>query len=83
MNASSPSEFSQLSTGLEAIEIPVNLAKMLKAEARRRRKSVAAVIAGWLEDQADAREASRIMRRIAAGRERVIPAEEVYARLGI
>ena len=83
MNASSPAERSRLGGGLETIELPAALVKLLKAEARRNRKSVAATIADWLEDQADGREATRIMKRIAAGKERAIPAEEVYARLGI
>ncbi len=56
---------------------------MLEKEARSRRKSVTRYIAEWLEDQADYRAAERVMKRVREGKEKLIPAEEVYKRLGI
>lgn len=83
MNASSPFELAQVSGGLESIQLPAEVVKLLKAEARRSRKSVAATLADWLEDQADGREARRRMKALRSGKTRGVPAEEVYKRLGI
>lgn len=83
MNASSPFELAQVSGGLESIQLPAEVVKLLKAEARRSRKSVAATLTDWLEDQADGREAHRRMKALRSGKTRAIPAEEVYKRLGI
>jgi hypothetical protein len=35
----------------------------------------------WLEDQADAREATAVMQRIEAGKEKVLPWDQVRNRL--
>lgn len=70
-------------TATQTIELPENIAAMLQAEARRSRKSVSNYIGQWLQDQADGREAARVLRRIEAGKEKLVPAEEVYAKLGL
>lgn len=82
MNAST-FEIERLSKGQESIELPAEIAAMLKAEARRSRKSIAAIIANWLQDQADAREADRRWKNLQSGKTKAVPAEEVYKRLGI
>ncbi len=69
--------------GTTSIELPAELAALLEKEARSRRKSVTRYIAEWLEDQADYRAAERVMKRVREGKEKLIPAEEVYKRLGI
>ena len=69
--------------GTAALELPADLVSMLEKEAKVRRKTIAKVVREWLEDQADARDATRIMKRIEEGKERLIPAEEVYKKLGI
>ena len=76
-------ELSQLSRRNEAVELPAELVGMLKAEARARRKSIAATLADWLQDQAAAREANRRWRSLQSGKTKAVPAEEVYKRLGI
>lgn len=70
-------------TATKTIELPENIASMLQAEAKRSRKSIAQYVAQWLQDQADGREAARVMQRIKEGKEKAISAEEVYAQLGI
>lgn len=70
-------------TTTETIELPVAVAAMLKLEAQYSKMSIAEYIRQWLEDQADGREAARISRRMKSGKEKRIPAAEVYARLGI
>jgi len=67
----------------EFVELPAEVAGLLKAEAKRSRKTVAAFVMQWLEDQADGREAARRMQDLKSGKTKAIPAEEVYARLGI
>lgn len=67
----------------QSIELPTEVAQQLQAEAKRSRKSVAEYLAQWLEDQADGREATKIMKRVKDGKETASPADEVYARLGI
>lgn len=69
--------------GTSALDLPLDVIGMLKKEAKAHRKSIAAYMREWLEDQADAREAARIIKRIDAGKEKLIPAEEVYKKLGI
>jgi len=68
---------------IQTIELPVEVADMLKSEAKRNRKSIAEFIMQWLEDQIDGREAAKRMKRVKEGKSKLIPAEEVYARLGI
>lgn len=70
-------------SGQEAILLPADLVAMLNQEAKASRKSIPNLIRQIIEDQIDGREASRIMKRIKEGKEKTIPAEEVYARLGI
>ena len=82
MNAST-FELERLSKGRESIELPAEIAAMLKAEARRRRISIATIIADWLQDQADAREADRRWKSLQNGKTKAVPAEDVYKRLGI
>ena len=67
----------------ELIALPLKVANMLRAEAKKSRLSVAEFLMQWLEDQADGREAAAILKRIESGKEKTIPAEEVWARLGI
>ena len=83
MNASSSFELSHPSGGLEAIELPVEVVKQLKAEARRGRKSIAAILTEWLQDQADGREAHRRMQDLRLATTQAIPAAQVYKRLEI
>ena len=73
----------ELSPRYEAIELPAELVGLLKAEARARRKSIAATLADWLQDQAAAREAERRWKNLQSGKTRAVLAEEVYKRLGI
>lgn len=70
-------------TATQTIELPEELAAMLQAEARRSRKTIAQYVAQWLEDQADGREAAKRLKRIQDGKDKLVPAAEVYARLGI
>ena len=70
-------------TATKTIELPEELVAMLQAEAKRSRKTIAQYVAQWLEDQQDGREAMRRWKLIKSGKTKVIPAEEVYARLGI
>lgn len=65
------------------IELPSEVAQLLKAEAKQNKLSVAEFIMQWLEDQADGREAQRRMKLLKAGKTKAIAASEVYARLGI
>ena len=67
----------------ELIALPHEVANKLRVEAKKSRLSVAEFLMQWLEDQADGREAAEIMKRIESGKEKTIPAEEVWARLGI
>ena len=67
----------------EFVELPSEVAGLLKAEAKKSRKSVAEFVMQWLEDQADGREAAKRMQDLKAGKTKAMPAEEVFARLGI
>ena len=69
--------------GTVSVDLPKDLANMLQKQARAHRKPVAAYLREWLEDQADAREATRRWKDIQSGKTKTIPAEEVYKRLGI
>lgn len=62
----------------ETIELPAKVAVMLKSEAQRNKKSTAQYLTQWLEDQADGREAVKVMNRIKEGKEKVYPADEVW-----
>ena len=66
-----------------SIELPSDVAKLLKDQARRNRKSIAETIAVWLQDQADAREAERRWKSLQSGKTKAVPAEKVYERLGL
>ena len=66
-----------------SIELPSDVAKLLKDQARRNRKSIAETIADWLQDQADAREAERRWKSLQSGKTKAVPAEKVYERLGL
>lgn len=67
----------------EFVELPVEVADLLKAEAKRSHQSIAEFMMQWLEDQADGREATQRMKDLKTGKTKAIPAEDVYARLGI
>jgi hypothetical protein len=71
------------SQSTEFVELPTEVAGLLKAEAKRSRKSVAQIVLQWLEDQSDGREAAKRMQDLKSGKTKAIPADEVYARLGI
>ena len=80
----SPSyELQQSTASTVSIELPSALAKQLKDQARRNRKSIAQTIADWLQDQADASEADRRWKSLQSGKTKAVPAEQVYRRLGI
>ena len=74
---------SHQSQSTAVVELPVEVVAMLKAEARAHRKSIAQVMMDWLEEQADIREATKRLKDLKSGKTKAIPAEEVYARLGI
>ena len=79
-----PFSLEQLSgAGTVSVDLPADLASMLQKEAKVKRKPIATVVREWLEDQADGREAAKIWKRIQDGKEKLIPAEEVYKKLGI
>lgn len=65
------------------IELPEPVADMLEKEAKRSRKPVANLMAQWLQDQHDGREAMKVLKRIKEGKEKTYPAAEVWARHGI
>lgn len=67
----------------ESIQLPSDLASRLKAEAERNRLSIPELLMQWVQDQADGREAVATMKRIKSGKEKVSPAADVWARLGI
>ena len=67
----------------EAIQLPQEVAAKLKAEAKKSRLSVPEFIMQWLEEQADIREATKRLHDLKSGKTKAIPAEEVYARLGL
>jgi predicted DNA-binding protein len=69
--------------GLVAVYLPERVANALKAESKASRKSLDKLITQWLEDMEDGRAAARVARRIKEGKSKLIPAEEVYARLGL
>lgn len=66
-----------------SLELPAGLFAALEKESKRKRKSVARMLAELLEDQADYRAAEAVMKRVRAGTEKMIPAEEVYKSLGL
>jgi predicted DNA-binding protein len=74
---------SAIAGGLDNIALPHDVVKMLHREARLSRKSVTEAIRQWLQDQADGREAAKVLKRIQEGKEKLHPAKEVYARLGL
>lgn len=69
--------------GTVALELPAGLAEALEKESRRKRKSVARMLAEYLEDLEDYRAAEAAMKRVRDGKEKFIPAEEVYKKLGL
>lgn len=80
----SPSlELQQLNASTVSIELPSDVAQLLKDQARRNRKSIAAIIAEWLQDQADAREADRRWKSLQSGKTKAVTSDQVYQRLGI
>jgi hypothetical protein len=72
---------SELNT--ETIELPQEVAGLLKSEAQRSKLSIAEYLMQWLEDQVDGREAARRSKLLKSGKTKAIPAQEVYADLGI
>lgn len=65
------------------VSLPADVASMLEKEAKSRRTSVAAVLREFLEDRADVRDARKILKRLKDGKEKTIPAAEVYKKLGL
>lgn len=66
-----------------SLELPAGLFASLEKEGRRRRKSVAQIIAQVLEDREDYLEAEKRMRDVRSGKVKLVDAEDVYKRLGI
>jgi len=66
-----------------SLELPAGLFAALEKESRRKRKTVAQMLAQILEDRADYLEAERRMKDIRSGKVKLIPAEEVYRSLGL
>lgn len=66
-----------------SLELPAGLFAALEKESKRKRKSVAQMLAQILEDRADYMQAEAVMKRVRAGTEKMIPAEEVYKSLGM
>lgn len=81
--SSSPQNFSFEAGAVASIELPARTAQMLQAEAKRARKPIGKLVLEWLEDQAEEREAAKVVKRIKEGKEKMIPAAEVYAKLGL
>ncbi len=73
------SQLDQLDT--ESIQLPQAVVDKLRAEAKKSHMSVPEFLMQCLEDQADAREAAAVMQRIEAGKEKVLPWEQVRNRL--
>ena len=71
------------SASTRSIELPAELADQLQAEARRSRKSLVAYLQEQIEDQIDGREAAKRLKSLRSGKTKAIPAEQVYADLGI
>ena len=71
------------SASTRSIELPAELADRLQAEARRNRKSLVAYLQEQIEDQIDGREAAKRLKSLRSGKTKAIPAEQVYADLGI
>lgn len=71
------------SASTRSIELPAELADQLQAEARRNRKSLVAYLQEQIEDQIDGREAAKRLKSLRSGKTKAIPAEQVYADLGI
>lgn len=67
------------------ISLPANLANMLEKEARARRKSIAAMMAEWLHEQAEDRAARKSLEKaIKANKGKPsIKAEDLYAQCGL
>lgn len=57
----------------ETIELPTQVAGLLRAEARKTRLSVPEMIMRLLEDQADARESKKRLAEIKSGKAKAIP----------
>lgn len=81
--SSSPQNFSFEAGTLASIELPARTVERLQAEAKRARKPIAKFVLEWLDDQAEEREAAKVIKRIKEGKEKMIPAAEVYAKLGL
>lgn len=64
-----------------SLELPAGLFAALEKESRRKRKSVAQMLAQILEDRADYLEAERRMKDIRSGKVKLISAEDVYKSL--
>jgi len=65
------------------LELPAGLFAALEKESKRKRKTVAQMLAQILEDRADYLEAERRMKDVRSGKVKLIPAEEVCRNLGL
>jgi hypothetical protein len=65
------------------LELPAPLVVELKREARRSHKTLDRLIAGFLEDVADARDAEAAYRKHLKSGRKAVPAGKVYADLGL
>lgn len=86
MGGKSPSSKhgSSVSTlGSVTLELPLGVVSMLQTEAKRSRKPLDRFLVELLQDKAEERAAAAVLKRIKEGKEKLIPAEEVYAKLGL
>lgn len=69
--------------GTVAVELPAALAGELEKEAKRSRKPVAKLLAGLLEDLADARDAEAAYKRYLKSGSKSYSMDEVFAELKV
>ena len=72
-----------IAPGTVTLQLPADVADLLQKEAKRHRKSISRYVAEWLEDQRDGREAAKRWKDVESGKTKLIPAEEVYKKLGL
>lgn len=65
----------------EAIQVPADVAALLRSEAKKSKLSIPELLMQWIEDQADARDSAAVMKRIKDGKEKTAPWSEARKRL--